>query len=108
VPELEWDTLCSKEVAVGYSLRGVDREIGLNDNIEGCAMEIKLSTKIAEQDLGQEAIVREPTDEELHDVPEKAPEIAEYAGGSCWLTFTGFYVVPGVGLAGIFGAIPPT
>jgi hypothetical protein len=68
----------------------------------------KNGTKIAEQDLGQEAIVREATDEELHDVPEKTPEIAEFAGGSCWLSFTGFYVVPGVGLAGIFGAIPPT
>ena len=68
----------------------------------------KNGSKIDEQDLGDEVIVREPTDAELCDRPEKTPEIAEYDGGNSWLSFTGFYVVPGFGLAAIFGAIPPT
>ncbi len=62
--------------------------------------------KVGESDLGREISVREPNAEELVDCPREAPDFAEQSGRSYWLSFAGFYVVPDLGLAAIFGAIP--
>jgi hypothetical protein len=66
---------------------------------------------IAEQDMGDEAVVQRPTSEEMRDQPAVQPDIAESRDGLLTLSFTGFYVVSGngprSGLAAIFGAIKP-
>jgi hypothetical protein len=61
--------------------------------------------RIGEGNLGREAYVRVPTDEELADSPEDVPDFAERTDRSFWLSFSGFYVVPDSGLAAIFGAV---
>jgi hypothetical protein len=66
----------------------------------------KGGTKIGERDLGREVSVRRPDAAELADRPRQAPDFAEQSGRSYWLSFAGFYVVPGLGLAALFGAIP--
>jgi hypothetical protein len=66
----------------------------------------KGGTKIGESDLGREVSVRKPNAEELGDCPQQAPDFAEQSGRSYWLSFSGFYVVPDLGLAALFGAIP--
>ena len=63
-------------------------------------------SKIGECDLGREVSVRTPDAEELAHRPQEAPDFAEQSGRSYWLPFAGFYVVPDLGLAAIFGAIP--
>jgi hypothetical protein len=63
-------------------------------------------TKTGESDLGREVSVRQPHAEELADRPQEAPDFAEQSERSYWLSFSGFYVVPDLGLAAIFGAIP--
>jgi hypothetical protein len=66
----------------------------------------KGGTRIGECDLGRKVSVRRPNAEELADRPPEAPDFAEQSGRSSWLSFSGFYVVPDLGLAAIFGAIP--
>jgi hypothetical protein len=61
--------------------------------------------QLGEANLGCEAYVRVPTDEELADRPEDVPDFAEQTDRSFWLSFSGFYVVPDSGLAAIFGAV---
>jgi hypothetical protein len=66
----------------------------------------KGGSKIGESDLGREVSVRAPNADELADRPREAPDFAEQSGRSYWLSFAGIYVVPDLGLAAIFGAIP--
>jgi hypothetical protein len=61
-------------------------------------------TQIGERNLGDEVVVREASAEEMADRPAKTPELAESKDTQKYLKFTGFYVVPGSGLAAIFGA----
>ena len=67
----------------------------------------KGGTRTGDRNLGDKVVVREASAEEMADGPEKIPEITEFNGGTSVLTFTGFYVVPGSGLAAIFGAMRP-
>ena len=86
-------------------MRPSDRCVGLHALGSGIhAVFYKAGEPIGQRDLGHEVEVLVPTDEELADRPRVTPDFAEYAGGSHLLKFTGFYVVPGSGLAAIFGA----
>ena len=90
------DNSSSKAKAMAIKLRTISGGIH--------AVFYKGGTQIGERNLGDEVVVREASAEEMADRPAKTPEFAESKDTQKYLTFTGFYVVPGSGLAAIFGA----
>jgi hypothetical protein len=71
----------------------------------------KDGVRIADEDMGDTIEVRTPTPEEAKDQPLTRPDYVYSSSDAPQLSFTGYFVVPGVGprsgLAAIFGAKQP-
>ena len=81
-----------KLVAIGGGIHAVFYKRGVN---------------IGERDLGHEVEVDQATEEDLADRPANVSNAIRHSNPPCLLTFCGFFVVPGSGLAAIYGAMPP-